>query len=102
MPSRSSELLDAICAEVKAGKYRLGPIPSEKGRRFHGNTTHTRRLVTINPSVEVVDTTIHEMLHRLRPQWSEQTVRSRTARLMQGLSDAEIWRLFRQIMRKGY
>lgn len=50
--------------------------------------------VTINPAASVVEILIHELVHRLRPAWSERTVKGRAVRLRRLLSDAEIDRLY--------
>lgn len=50
--------------------------------------------VTINPAPLVVETLIHELLHRLRPTWAERTVQGRAVRLRRLLSDKEIERVY--------
>jgi hypothetical protein len=40
------------------------------------------RSIRINPARHVVDTLIHETLHRLEPGWAESTVRRKTSWLL--------------------
>lgn len=84
-------LLEVACA-LGAGHVSVGPIHAE-GELIHGYAVTTGKRkgrVFLNPSVALVDTAIHELIHRLRPKWSEATVRRRTAKIMRGLSNAEI------------
>lgn len=52
------------------------------------------RTVTVNPAVDVVDTLLHEALHRMRPEWSEAYVRNRTTWLMRRMDDSQIQALY--------
>ena len=55
--------------------------------------------ITVNPSVNVVDTLIHELLHRRFPRWSEDRVRLETWRIMKHMSDADIAAWYRKYKR---
>lgn len=50
--------------------------------------------VWVDPCHAVVDTLIHELIHWLRPVWSETTVRGWTTRCISTLSDAEYDAMF--------
>jgi hypothetical protein len=52
------------------------------------------RAITINPAVNVVETLIHECLHRIRPNWSENYVRRTTTWLLRSLSDEQVAQVF--------
>lgn len=55
--------------------------------------------IVVNPAHDIVDTLIHEVLHRLRPDWPEATVRLWTTRLRKELSEEEvraIWAEYRK------
>jgi hypothetical protein len=58
-----------------------------KGERLHG--VKCGRHIWINPVWAIVDTAVHELLHRLHPEWSERYVRRTTAFLMNRMTDAE-------------
>lgn len=95
MKGRDPLLLE-IAAAVGAGRIRIEPIRSE-GCFIHGVTEGDGR-ITINPAIDVVDTLVHECLHRLRPTWSERAVKAKTTRLMRQLSDQEIEKLFELVL----
>lgn len=56
------------------------------GKRGHlsGDT------VTVNPAYDIADTIIHEMLHRIYPEWDEAQVLTATGNIMDILTDAEV------------
>lgn len=45
--------------------------------------------ITVNPVHQTVDTVIHELLHRLNPEWSEAYVRRTTSYLRNRMTDEE-------------
>lgn len=90
-PVRDPVLLE-IAAAIGAGRIRLQSIRDD-GELCHGYTFQDGEIV-INPIVEMVDTAVHEMLHRLRPRWSEATVKRKTTRLLRQMSYDEIDTLY--------
>ena len=48
------------------------------------------KLRVVEPVPQNIDTLIHELLHRLYPEWSENYVRNRTSFLMKRLSTDEV------------
>jgi len=78
-------------AAIGAGRIALESIHSET-EFIYGETEGGGR-ITVNPALPIVETTIHECLHRLRWQWSERAVRTKTTQIMKQLSDREIDRL---------
>ena len=48
------------------------------------------QLRVVEPVPQNMDTLIHELLHRLYPEWSENYVRNRTSFLMKRLSKDEV------------
>lgn len=58
----------------------------------HGETVG--RQVTVNPAIAIVDTLVHECLHRLRPNWSERYVRRTTTFLLRRMSDEQIQKTY--------
>jgi len=61
---------------------------------IHGE--HKDETVTINPMPHVVDTLIHELLHHVRPDWSETQVRRHTTLLMRQLSHGEVQQIYKE------
>lgn len=51
-------------------------------------------VVTINEAAHLVDTILHELLHHIRPGWSETTVRRFTSRLYRQLNSDEVQRIY--------
>jgi hypothetical protein len=95
-PSYDSLLLE-IAAAVGAGRISIGRIEGGDDEHVHGLTWADGGIV-INPQVEIVDTACHEIIHRLRPAWSERTVRMRTKRLMNQLSHKDVDTLYTLLM----
>ena len=91
-------LLLRVLAELGAGRIREAFIPSEKDFFVDGETEG--RAITINPVPEVVDTIIHELLHRLYPQWSERYTKNRTSYLMKRMTDEEVQLLYEEYQRR--
>lgn len=50
--------------------------------------------IEINPVPALVDTIIHETLHALKPEWSENTVRQQTSRVFNRLTEAEMKQIY--------
>lgn len=53
-----------------------------------------RGRVTINEAPHLIDTILHECLHRVRPEWTEHGVRRRTTQLLRQLNADEIQRIY--------
>lgn len=54
------------------------------------------KVIVVNPVHSMVDTIIHEVLHKLHPMWSEKSVRNRTTWLIRRLSDDEQIQIYRE------
>jgi len=78
-----------IADELAKGLIYEGQIIGSPDQFVEG-VCHVNGQITVNPSVNVVDTLIHELLHRRFPQWSEVFVRLETARVMRQMSDKDI------------
>lgn len=62
------------------------------------------RAIRINPAIGIVDTLIHETLHRLEPGWSETYVRRTTTWLLRRMSDEQVealWEAYNQIAKRA-
>ena len=90
-------ILLEVAAAIGAGRITIASIQMGDDEHVHGVTWPDGGIV-INPMVEIVDTVLHECLHRMRPTWSEQTVKARTTRLMRGLSHAEVECLYTLVL----
>jgi hypothetical protein len=101
MTERDPIWIDVV-AGMGAGNLSIGPIRCEGGLEYADGAMltgpTTRGHVRIDPSRNIVDTAIHELLHRMRPRWSERKVRAQTARMLKALSDAEVDRLYALIL----
>jgi hypothetical protein len=86
-------LLVRVLTEIGTGAITEGFL-SDKDLFVHGETVGRR--ITINPAIATVDTLIHETLHRLEPQWSENYVRRTTTWLMRRMSDEQIQALYEE------
>lgn len=96
--ARRDPLMVAVWAEVGAGRIREDYI-CDPHHFVDGETQHTGH-ITINPAPAVVDTIVHEILHRLRPAWSERYVRRTTSYLMRRMTDEEIQALYEEYQRR--
>ena len=79
IPDRYIALQAELTDEFKRGRITEAPIVSE-GSHVSGICEGQR--IVINPAPEVVDTLLHELLHRRYPAWSEARVRKTTARML--------------------
>lgn len=94
---RREPLMVRVWAELGAGRIREGWL-SEKHAFVAGVCEDGR--ITVNPMIDVVDTTIHEILHRLNPQWSERYVRRTTSYLLRRMTDEEIQTFYSEYERR--
>jgi hypothetical protein len=88
---------NALLVEVLAdfGSGRIAEKFIRDGQWFvHGETCG--RDITINPAIGVVDTLLHECLHRIRPNWCENYIRRTTTWLMRRMSDEQIQQIFEE------
>jgi len=79
-------LLVKIWAELGAGGITEAFLKDKHA--FTDGFTLGKR-ITVNPVHQTVDTVIHELLHRLHPQWSERYVRRTTTWLRRRMTDEE-------------
>lgn len=56
--------------------------------------------IYVNPMADVIHTVIHELLHVLYPDWSEQYIECQSTRLLNLLSHDEIIELYHQYLER--
>jgi uncharacterized protein (DUF2344 family) len=92
-------LMGQVWAELGSGRVNEAYIASGKGYYVEGVVDGQD--ITINPAPSVVDTAIHECLHRMRPDWSELYVRRTTSYLMRRMSDEEIQAFYGEFQKRA-
>lgn len=94
----ASDLIETVLEEFQKGQIYEAQILDD---RYHidGFLHRASGDITINPKVSVVDTVIHELLHRRYPKWTERKVKQETARIMGHLTPAEIDAWYRRYRR---
>jgi len=98
MPRRRTPYRDPLLVEVLAylgaGTFEARPLIDED----HPNLMRVYGLcepgvITINEGEHVVETLLHEILHAVRPHWTERGVSRRTTQLYRQLEPAEVQRI---------
>lgn len=92
-------LLVRVCAELGAGKITEAFIPDKK-EFVDGHCDHGTKRITVNPVHGIVDTCIHECLHRLYPEWSENYVRRTTTYIRRRMTDSQIEAFYEEYQRR--
>ena len=89
---------------IELGKGRIYEATLlDPTHHLEGLCDQATQSITINPKVSVVDSLIHELLHRRYPAWSERRVLLETRKLMGRLShhDVTVWyQRYRRAVRK--
>ena len=80
-------LLVRVLLEIGKGRIEERWI-ADKDSFVHGECDG--KTVTVNAAVDVVDTLLHEALHRLEPEWGEAYIRNRTTYLMRRMTDEQL------------
>jgi hypothetical protein len=96
---------DPLLVEVLTGlgavqvKERYLVDGAAKQRNFcHGE--YLDGVVTVNPAPSVVETLVHELLHHVRPAWSERAVRARTTRLIREMSHRDVQAVYAEYRKR--
>jgi hypothetical protein len=92
-------LLGQVWAELGAGRITEGYLPSLKSHFVEGEISGQH--ITVNPAPSVVDTAIHEILHRLHPSWSENYVRRTTTLVMRRMTDEEVQAFYLEFQKRA-
>lgn len=100
MPRHSvKSLVNAVSEELRKGLIFEAPIVGSADHHIEGLCNWETQEVTVNPAPNVVDTLIHELLHRRFPKWSEERVRVETWRVMRQMSDTDVQAWYRKYKR---
>jgi hypothetical protein len=91
-------LVEEISTELRKGLIFEAQILGSK-EHVEGLCRWDTQEITVNPSVSVVDTLIHELLHRRFPKWSEDRVRCETWRVIRQMTPKEIAAWYRKYKR---
>ena len=98
---KADPLFLEVLVALGAGNLTIGPIHCD-GEFVYGIAEieakgKRKGRVRIDPSTDVCDTACHELLHRIRPKWSEKKVRAQTRVFMRSLSHKERDKLYELI-----
>jgi len=96
-PTPRDPLLIELIAAIGAGRIDSGAI-HERGHFVYGWCDDKNGRVRFNPAPHAVLICLHEMIHRMRPAWTERGVSSRATRLLSQMSDQEVDRLYEVIL----
>lgn len=98
MRTIKAETFNALMAELRTefakGKVYQAEIHSD-GELVEGLYQPSNGAVYVDPAPNVVDTLLHELLHRRYPRWGERRVSDTARRLVTAMSDVErrLWYL---------
>lgn len=98
--AKDEPLLAAVLLELQAGNVKEAYMPGCGPYRFVHGDCATDGQITVNPVHMVLDTLIHELLHRLHPHWKERYVRRTTTYLRRRLSDDETRQLYAEYQKQ--
>lgn len=92
-PTTRDVIFVELCATLGTGRLHEAYIAStDPHERVDGLCVSGK--VIVNPVYHVVETLLHECVHRIRPEWSERSVRRKTTQVMRQLRDEEIQRVY--------
>lgn len=98
----AAQRLREVSDELSKGRIYEATI-IDMTHHVEGLCDHDTAQITINPQVSVIDTLIHELLHRRYPSWTERRVRQETRRLIGNLTNQELgvwYRRYRRMVKK--
>ncbi len=96
--ARRDPLMVRVWAELGAGRITEAFI--RDGKDFTDGFCVGGH-ITVNPVHQTVDTIIHELLHRLNPEWSERYVRRTTSYLRRRMTDDETLAFYQEYQRRA-
>lgn len=94
-------VLDDLEDELRRGRiYEC----SLRDARWHLDGLQSGDNIYIDPRSAVLETVIHELIHRRKPRWGERRVEREARRLMASMDEAtkaKWWRQYNRTKRKG-
>src|SRR5687767_14214514 len=90
-----------VWAELGAGHITEDPTlhSDVRGERIYGYKEG--RHIWVNPAWTMAETIVHELLHRVNPEWSETYVDNRTTYLLNRMTDAEARALYDEYQKRA-
>lgn len=98
MSTPCDELLKALKAEFRKGGIHEARIKS-KGWHLDGLCDLDKGAVYVDPAPAVVETLLHEVLHRTFPRWGERRVDTTARRLLRSMNSRQVRWWYRQFQR---
>lgn len=96
---RDFALIGQVWAELGAGRITEAFISD--GKMMTDGYFNGSGHITVNPQHQVVDTVIHECLHRAFPAWTERHVRRMTTYLRRRMADEEIQAMYSEFQKRA-
>jgi len=96
-PRPREPLLEDVIGAIDAAPIRERQIRHDELFVF-GDHDLTDGSITLNVPLLRVLVYLHEGLHRVRPDWTERTVRARSVQLLHALTDADVAQVNRQLV----
>ena len=87
------ELRDTLRAELHKGNIHEADLRDPK---WHLDGLCDGTKVYVNPAPAVVETLLHELLHRAKPRWGERRVLKESRRLLNYLTEREVRAWYRK------
>jgi hypothetical protein len=97
-PRPVADVLAELAEELSRGKVYEGALLS-KGQITYGMCDYNTGAVHVDPVPYVVETLLHELLHRRWPSWSERRVDREAFRLVSGMSRQQMQTWYRRYQR---
>lgn len=88
-------MLDDLWLEMQRGRITEADL-RDPGFHLDGLCDHGTDRVYVNPKPSVVETLLHELIHRKFKRWGERRVDREAKRLLGGMSSTDIARWYRQ------
>jgi hypothetical protein len=93
-------MLDDLRDELERGRVYECSLRA----RFRLDGLQDGQEIYIDPRPAIIETVIHELMHRRKPRWGERRVSREAKRLVLLMDDPEMavwWRRYQRIKRKG-
>lgn len=94
-PGPTPSLLLRVMAALGDGGITEAWI-SDPGYMTDGVCDSRRGHITINPMHQTVDSVLHELTHRLHPEWPEAYVRGRVTWLRHRMTDEQVQTIYQE------